>query len=59
MTFSNLIESKGRVDGEMGDLSKKNSSDFKREGSLNDGEEIGLWGSLSIAGEGVNNFSFT
>ena len=43
----------------MGDLSEKISSYFKRKGSLNDGEEIGLWGSLSIAGEGVNNFSFT
>ena len=42
VTFSNLIESKGRVDGEMGDLSEKISRAFRREGSLKEGEEIGL-----------------
>ena len=40
--FSNLMESKGQVDEEMGDLSEKMSRDFRREGSLKDGEEIGL-----------------
>ena len=52
MTFSNLMESKGRVEGEMGDLSEKMSSAFRSEGSLNEGEEVGLcWEKLG-AGEG-------
>ena len=42
VTFSNLMESKGRVDGEMGNLSEKMSRYFRRERSLKDGEEIGL-----------------
>ena len=37
----------------MGDLSKKISRAFRREGSLKEGEEIGLCGALSRTGEGV------
>ena len=42
VTFSNLIESKGRIEGEIGYLSRKMFRDFKREGSIKEGEEIGL-----------------
>ena len=52
MTFSNLMDPKGRVEGERGDLSKKMSSAFRREGSLKEGEEVGLCGYFLGTGEG-------
>ena len=53
VTFSNLMESKGRMDGDMMDLSEKFSRAFRREGSLKEGEEIGLCGALSRTTKGV------
>ena len=42
MAFSNLIESKGRVDGEIDDLSEKIVKDLCREGSEKEGVIVGL-----------------
>ena len=42
VTFSNLIESKGSVEGETGYLSKKISRDLRSDGSKQEGEEMGL-----------------
>ena len=44
VTFSNLIDSKGRIEGEMGDLSVKISRDLRREGSSKEGVVKGLPG---------------
>ena len=47
MTFSNLIESSGRTEGERGVLSEKMFRVFCKEGSLKDGEIAGLRGGVS------------
>ena len=44
VTFSNMIESRERVEGEMGVLSVKMESELKSEGSAKEGEEMGLSG---------------
>ena len=44
VTFSNLMESRGKVEGERGDLSEKMERDLRREGSMKEGESIGLVG---------------
>ena len=41
-TFSNLMESNGREEGEIEDLSEKMERDLRREGSIKDGESQGL-----------------
>ena len=41
-TFSNLMESNGREEGEIEDLSEKMERDLRREGSIKDGESRGL-----------------
>ena len=38
------MESKGRVEGDIGDLSVKMESDLRREGSMKAGESLGLEG---------------
>ena len=48
VTFSNLIESKGRVDGERGDLADKIERDFISAGSEKAGEFRGLLGCQSV-----------
>ena len=52
VTFSNLIESKGRTEGVSGDLSEKMFSVFRRDGSENDGASIGLRGKGTEGGAG-------
>ena len=42
MTFSNRIESKGRIEGDRGVLSEKIFKAFFKEGSAKEGEEAGL-----------------
>ena len=42
--FSNLIESRERVEGEMAVLSVKMESELKSEGSTKEAEEMGLSG---------------
>ena len=50
VTFSNLIESKGVMEGEIGDLSENMSKTLRRDGSIKEGEEIGLCGVSTIVG---------
>ena len=50
VTFSNMIESKGKVEGEIGDLSENISNDFRSEGSIKEGEVVGLEGSVDVIG---------
>ena len=52
ITFSNMIESKGSVEGEIGDLSEKIVSVFNREGSVKEGEVVGLSGATTISSGG-------
>ena len=52
VTFWNQIESSGRMDGEIGDLSKKMERELRREGSLNAGVSLGLEGRIEIGGSG-------
>ena len=49
--FSNLIESKGRIEGEMGDLSVKISRALRRDGSSKEGVVKGLPGEAIQRGE--------
>ena len=56
VTFLKRIESKGSVEGEIGDISEKIERDFKREGSMNAGASLGLVGNMftgevSVPGE--------
>ena len=44
VTFSNLMESRGRIDGERGVLSVNILKDFFKEGSAKEGEAAGLIG---------------
>ena len=44
VTFLNRMESKGRVEGEIGDLSEKMERELSREGSLKAGASLGLQG---------------
>ena len=42
VTFSNLMESMGRVEGKRGDLSKNTERGLRSEGSIKEGESLGL-----------------
>ena len=42
VTFSNLMESRGRTEGESGVLAENISKDFCSEGSTKEGEDTGL-----------------
>ena len=44
VTFLKRMESRGRVEGEIGDLSEKIDKEFKREGSRKAGSSLGLVG---------------
>ena len=50
VTFSNLIESIGIMEGEIGDLFEKMSRTLRRDGSIKEGEEIGLCGVSTVVG---------
>ena len=56
VTFSNLIESRGRTDGVWGVLSEKMSKDFYSDGSEKNGESTGLRGG-EIEEEGMEELS--
>ena len=47
-----MIESKGSVEGEIGDLSKKIVSVFNREGFIKEGKVVGLSGGTTISSGG-------
>ena len=49
VTFWNLIESKGKVEEEIGDLSENISNEFKIEGSIKE-EVMGLEGLVDVIG---------
>ena len=51
VTFSNLIESKDKTEGEMGDLSIKISRALSRDGSSKEGVVKGLQGEPVLGGE--------
>ena len=48
VTFSNLMDSRGRTDGERGDLSEKMFRVFFKEGSEKEGEMTGLGGETEL-----------
>ena len=52
VTFWNRIEFSGRMDGEIGDLSKKMERELRRVGSLNAGVSQGLEGRVGTGGSG-------
>ena len=52
VTFWNRIEFSGRMDGEIGDLSKKMERELRRVGSLNVGVSQGLEGRVGTGGSG-------
>ena len=43
VTLANLIELRGRMEGELGVEAVKMERDFLSEGSEKEGEEVGLW----------------
>ena len=58
VTFLKWMDSRGSVEGEIGDLSEKIEREFRREGSKNAGSSLGLegkvfTGELEESGEGV------
>ena len=48
VTFSNLIESRGRIEGDRGFLSEKMFKDFCKDGSEKEGEVTGLSGETGV-----------
>ena len=57
VTFFKRMESKGSIEGEIGDLSEKIEREFRREGSMKVGSSLGMEGKVftgeaEVPGEG-------